>query len=203
MNDAVDTAVEETPFEEVITLGVKEKTPEEIEEDNKQAEIDEAHNIKVSIELGFKNFEAGSHFSYSTIGAALCLMRDGKKYKKLGYKTMDHVIKDIGKSRSICYSMMAYHDVITPALEKYPTLANIDVTLLTKYVIPYLQANPATDEFDPGSKLEEIAALGDAEQLDEVRGLIGKVKKVDCLHEETEAWVKCKCCHKFIKVVAS
>lgn len=163
-----------------------------------QIEVDEAQKLRAAIEVGFKNYERGSHFSYKNIGEALAQMRDGKAYKRLGFPTMDDVIKDMGKSRSICYAMMDYHDVITPNLAAYPALDQISVTNLTKYVIPWLKTKgESAENLD---KVIEIAALGDIEQNDEIRRLRGKVAKVDCLHEETEAWIRCKVCSKFIRV---
>lgn len=184
---------------EVTYIGGTEPTPEP-----ELSDTDKAHKLRTTIEMGFKNYQAGSHYAYGAIGKALTEMREGKAYKFLGYKTMDEVIKDMGKSRSICYSMMDYADVITPVLGTYPTLTNIDVTTLCKYVIPYLRnigKSGGTDDVKTGLELiESIAAQGEAEQADEIRRLRGKKVQVDCAHEKTEAWVRCCACSKFIKV---
>jgi hypothetical protein len=165
-------------------------------------QIQEAHNLRSIIESGFKNYESGTHYSYQSIGAALAKMRDGKAYKLLGYTTMDAVIKDIGKSRSICYSMMDYNDVVTPFITDHPELVNINVTDICKYVIPWLRngyKHKMTME-EMIAKVLEIASLPATEMEDEIGRLRGKTVKVDCAHETTEAWVKCTCCNKFIKV---
>lgn len=164
-----------------------------------EEEINIAHALRVTIETAFQNYESGSHFSYQTIGAGLAQMRDGKMYKELGYKTMDEVIKDMGKSRSICYSMMDYNDVIVPALEHYPDLRKMSVTDLCKFVIPYIRGC-ATSGID-WDKIVEICNLPASDQDDELGRLRGKTVKIDCAHEVTESWVRCSVCNKFIKVV--
>lgn len=203
ISEAELTAIDDA---DTIEIGGTEITPdpEPVIETEAEIAILEAHQLRMTIEAGFKNYQAGSHYSYSAIGKSLAMMRDGKKYRNLGYKTMDAVIKDMGKSRSVCYSMMDYNDIITPALVNFPTLTNIDVTTLCKYVIPYLRGvgGGTDDQKTALETIEAIAAHGEAEQADEIRRLRGITTHVDCDHATTEAWVKCRNCGKFIKVNA-
>lgn len=165
-----------------------------------QTEIDQAHNVVATIQDGFKNFTYGNHYSYKHVGNALNVLKNKALYKALGFKTFDEALKSIGKSRSICYAMMDYDDVIAPLADEYPQINDIPVTMLTKDVVPLIREAQKNggDLSVLVNKLLELSVLDEPAQRDEIRGMRGKAKMVDCAHSSTELWVKCRDCHKFI-----
>jgi hypothetical protein len=160
----------------------------------------ELEKIKSLIDQAVKSYNNGTHLSYATIGALLWTLNKEKSYKKMGYKNFNEVIRDVKIPRSTVYEMMDYCNYIYTATTRFPNLANIPVKSICK-TIPAIKATDTQGSCKIIDTLVEIAALPDTKEMeDEIKRLYGKKTEVDCLHDETERYNKCKVCNKFFKV---
>ena len=160
----------------------------------------ELEQIKDLIDQAVKSYNNGTHLSYATIGELLWTLNNEKSYKKAGYKNFNAVIKDVKIPRSTAYEMMDYYNYLYKSVAQYPYLANIPVKAICK-AIPAIKTRDVQGAADIVSSLVEISALPDTKDMeDEIKRLYGKQTEIDCPHDETECYERCRTCGKFFKV---
>lgn len=133
--------------------------------------------------------------NYLALGEALCTMRDGRYYRHLGVhvETMDDFLIEIRLGRSTAYNLMAIWEKFGAYIAND---SHIEYTRLLKALPVIAGGNP--------ERIERLVA--DAELLpsrayyDNLRNLKGLVATDECEHLEREAWEKCRCCGKMMKV---
>jgi len=160
----------------------------------------ELEEIKSLIDQAVKNYNNGTHLSYATIGELLWSLNERKKYKELGYKNFNAVIKDIKIPRSTVYEMMDYYNYLYNSITQFPDLTNIPVKSICK-TIPAIKSTDTQGACKIIDTLVKISALPDTKDMeDEIKRLYGNKTEVDCLHEETECYDRCMNCGKFFKL---
>lgn len=133
--------------------------------------------------------------NYLALGEALCTMRDGRYYRHLGehVETMDDFLVEIRLGRSTAYNLMAIWERFGAYIAND---SHIEYTRLLK-ALPVIGAGNS-------ECIQKL--LLDAELLpsrafyDTLRNLKGQVGTDECGHLEREAWTKCKCCGKMMKI---
>jgi hypothetical protein len=156
--------------------------------------------IKALIEQAVKHYNNGTHLSYATIGELLWTLNINKAYKKAGYNNFNSVIKDVKIPRSTAYEMMDYYNYLYKATEQFPCLVNIPVKAICK-AIPAIKSRDVQGASNIISSLVEVSALPDTSDMeDEIKRLYGKQTEIDCPHDETECYERCRTCGKFFRV---
>jgi len=158
--------------------------------------IEEAHKLQELMKQAFHALWNGNHHAYSTIGEMAIEMEKDKKYKDIGYKTMDDfIVGALNQSKSTVYGMMNYRRHITPLLPDNPKLLEFPVTTLVKDIIPMIKKDNSCI-----SRICEMSDLSESDRKIEMRKLVNP-HQTECEHNgETESFVKCLDCGRLIKL---
>lgn len=131
--------------------------------------------------------------AFLKMGMYFSLLSEGKKYRYLGYKTLDDVFKDNGVDRTTGNDSIAVYRKLHPYLEKLEHV-NIAPKRLTNIVraLNKIPEDKVDEVLRQAADIPEYSAFAD-----ELRGHRGEKRQIDCDHAEQELWVKCTKCNKF------
>lgn len=133
--------------------------------------------------------------NYLALGEALCTMRDGRYYRHLGehVETLDDFFVEIRLGRSTAYNLMEIWEKFGQHIGEG---AEIEYTRLVRA----LPVSKKLDDTQVTLLLEDARLLPSTAFYDNLRNLRGQVATDECLHVEREAWEKCRCCGKMMKI---
>ena len=130
--------------------------------------------------------------AYLVIGEALSKINKGRFYASYcdHINNFDDFLKEITFKRSTAYNLIAIWDNFGSLLSN-----RLDIPEYTRLV----HLLPVVNEENKEELIEKANSLAINDFEDEVRILKGRTSRLDCSHKETESWVKCKSCQKWLK----